>query len=205
MNIQNAAETADLEYFGNLWIERTKRQLAAGILHAFCGEQHNAQAGAADIDEFGKIEQDAALAFLDLSQHVFLEGRASGAINAPRRPHLANVIRHDIETRRILKVNHNLPAHSRQDHDTAAAARPPRSCSRASIAREGMKAVAAGLNPMDLKRGVDLAVDAIVVHLKKNSKKVSSNEEIAQIGRISANRFIGEEIAKAMQKVATRA
>ena len=72
-----------------------------------------------------------------------------------------------------------------------------------SIAREGAKAVAAGLNPMDLKRGIDLAVDAIVADLKKNSKKVSSNEEIAQVGKISANgdRFIGEEIAKAMQKV----
>jgi chaperonin GroEL len=63
--------------------------------------------------------------------------------------------------------------------------------------------VAAGLNPMDLKRGIDLAVEAIVADLKKNSKKVSSNEEIAQIGKISANddQFIGEEIAKAMQKV----
>src|ERR1700732_4578396 len=73
----------------------------------------------------------------------------------------------------------------------------------ASIAREGAKAVAAGLNPMDLKRGIDLAVEAIVGDLKKHSKKVSSNEEIAQIGKISANgdRFIGEEIAKAMQKV----
>jgi chaperonin GroEL len=73
----------------------------------------------------------------------------------------------------------------------------------ASIAREGTKAVAAGLNPMDLKRGIDLAVEAIVTHLKKNSKKVSSNEEIAQVGKISANgdQFIGEEIAKAMQKV----
>ena len=73
----------------------------------------------------------------------------------------------------------------------------------AAIAREGAKAVAAGLNPMDLKRGIDLAVNAIVVDLKKNSKKVSSNEEIAQIGKISANgdKFIGEEIAKAMQKV----
>src|SRR4030081_1597430 len=72
-----------------------------------------------------------------------------------------------------------------------------------AIIREGTKAVAAGLNPMDLKRGIDLAVDAIVADLKKNSKKVSSNEEIAQIGKISANgdRFIGEEIAKAMQKV----
>ncbi len=73
----------------------------------------------------------------------------------------------------------------------------------AAIAREGSKAVAAGLNPMDLKRGIDLAVDAIVADLKKNSKKVTSNDEIAQVGTISANgdRFIGEEIAKAMQKV----
>ncbi len=73
----------------------------------------------------------------------------------------------------------------------------------ASIAREGVKAVAAGLNPMDLKRGVDLAVEAIVANLKTHSKKVTSNDEIAQVGTISANgdRFIGEEIAKAMQKV----
>ncbi|QGM94524.1 chaperonin GroEL [Methylocystis rosea] len=73
----------------------------------------------------------------------------------------------------------------------------------ASIAREGAKAVAAGLNPMDLKRGVDLAVDAIVADLKAHSKKVTSNDEIAQVGKISANGddFIGQEIAKAMQKV----
>jgi len=73
----------------------------------------------------------------------------------------------------------------------------------AAIAKEGAKAVAAGLNPMDLKRGVDLAVEAIVANLKSHSKKVTSNDEIAQVGTISANgdRFIGEEIAKAMQKV----
>jgi chaperonin GroEL len=73
----------------------------------------------------------------------------------------------------------------------------------AAIVKEGAKAVAAGLNPMDLKRGVDLAVDAIVADLKKNSKKVTSNDEIAQVGTISANgdTFIGSEIAKAMQKV----
>jgi chaperonin GroEL len=72
-----------------------------------------------------------------------------------------------------------------------------------SIAREGAKAVAAGLNPVDLKRGIDSAVAAIVADLKKNSKKVTSNDEIAQIGTISANgdHFIGQEIAKAMQKV----
>jgi len=73
----------------------------------------------------------------------------------------------------------------------------------AAIVKEGAKAVAAGLNPMDLKRGVDLAVEAIVADLKKNSKKVTSNDEIAQVGTISANgdTFIGQEIAKAMQKV----
>src|SRR3974390_3469222 len=73
----------------------------------------------------------------------------------------------------------------------------------AAIVKEGTKAVAAGMNPMDLKRGVDLAVDAIVEDLKKNSKKVTSNEEITQVGTISANgdKEIGDFIAKAMQKV----
>jgi chaperonin GroEL len=73
----------------------------------------------------------------------------------------------------------------------------------AAIVREGSKAVAAGMNPMDLKRGVDLAVEAIVKDLEKNSKKVTSNEEIAQVGTISANgdREIGDFLAKAMQKV----
>src|SRR3974390_281030 len=73
----------------------------------------------------------------------------------------------------------------------------------AAMVREGSKAVAAGMNPMDLKRGVDLGVEAIVEDLNKNSKKVTSNEEIAQIGTISANgdREIGDFLAKAMQKV----
>jgi len=73
----------------------------------------------------------------------------------------------------------------------------------AAIVKEGTKAVAAGMNPMDLKRGVDLAVESIVEDLKKNSKKVTSNEEIAQVGTISANgdREIGDFLAKAMQKV----
>ena len=90
-----------------------------------------------------------------------------------------------------------------KQHDAAGDGTTTATVLAASIAREGAKAVAAGLNPMDLKRGVDLAVEAIVADLKKNSKKVSSNEEIAQIGKISANgdRFIGDEIAKAMQKV----
>ncbi len=57
----------------------------------------------------------------------------------------------------------------------------------AAIVKEGSKAVAAGMNPMDLKRGIDLAVDVVVEDLKKNSKKVTSNEEIAQVGTISAN------------------
>ncbi len=72
-----------------------------------------------------------------------------------------------------------------------------------AIVREGVKAVAAGLNPMDLKRGVDSAVEAVVEDIKKRSKKVSTNDEIAQIGTIAANgeREIGEMIAKAMQKV----
>src|SRR6202023_2943579 len=73
----------------------------------------------------------------------------------------------------------------------------------AAIIREGTKAVAAGLNPMDLKRGIDLAVNAVVADLKKNSKKVTSNEEITQVGTISANgdKSIGEMISNAMQKV----
>jgi chaperonin GroEL len=72
-----------------------------------------------------------------------------------------------------------------------------------AIVREGAKAVAAGMNPMDLKRGIDIAVEAVVADLKKNSKKVTSNDEIAQVGTISSNgdAFIGSEIAKAMQKV----
>ncbi|MDZ4737301.1 MAG: chaperonin GroEL [Rhodospirillaceae bacterium] len=72
-----------------------------------------------------------------------------------------------------------------------------------AIVREGVKAVAAGMNPMDLKRGVDKAVDAVVEDVKKRAKKVSTSEEIAQVGTISANgeKEIGQMIAKAMQKV----
>jgi chaperonin GroEL len=71
------------------------------------------------------------------------------------------------------------------------------------IVKEGAKSVAAGMNPMDLKRGIDLAVEAIVEDLKKNSKKVTSNEEIAQVGTISANgdAEIGRFLAEAMKKV----
>jgi chaperonin GroEL len=72
-----------------------------------------------------------------------------------------------------------------------------------AIVKEGTKGVAAGMNPMDLKRGVDLAVNAIVEDLKKHSKAVTSNEEIAQVGTISANgdSEIGRFIADAMKKV----
>src|SRR5246127_4643571 len=73
----------------------------------------------------------------------------------------------------------------------------------AAIVKEGAKAVAAGMNPMDLKRGIDLAVDAIVADLKKNSKKLTQNEEIAQVATISANgdTEIGHFLADAMKKV----
>ena len=73
----------------------------------------------------------------------------------------------------------------------------------ASIVREGTKAVAAGMNPMDLRRGVDLAGTAVVAELKKRSKKVSTSEEISQVGTISANgeAAIGDMIADAMSKV----
>jgi chaperonin GroEL len=72
-----------------------------------------------------------------------------------------------------------------------------------AIVKEGAKSVAAGANPMDLKRGVDLAVAAVINELKSKAKKVTSSEEIAQVGTISANgdKEIGEMIAKAMQKV----
>ncbi len=72
-----------------------------------------------------------------------------------------------------------------------------------AIVKEGAKAVAAGMNPMDLKRGIDLAVEAVVADLQKNSKKVTSNEEIAQVGTISANgdAEIGRFLADAMKKV----
>src|SRR5919107_1883845 len=72
-----------------------------------------------------------------------------------------------------------------------------------SIVREGMKSVAAGMNPMDLKRGIDLAVQKVVADLKSRSKDVSGSQEIAQVGIISANgdKEVGEKIAEAMEKV----
>ena len=73
----------------------------------------------------------------------------------------------------------------------------------AAIVREGAKSVAAGMNPMDLKRGVDLAVEAVVKDLQGRSKKVTTSEEIAQVGTISSNgdTEIGKMLAEAMQKV----
>ncbi|MFL5239996.1 MAG: chaperonin GroEL [Rhizomicrobium sp.] len=72
-----------------------------------------------------------------------------------------------------------------------------------AIVREGQKAVAAGMNPMDLKRGIERAVETVVADLKKRSKKVKSNDEIGQVGTISANgdRSVGKMIAEAMAKV----
>src|SRR6476660_3761196 len=72
-----------------------------------------------------------------------------------------------------------------------------------AIVREGAKAVAAGMNPMDLRRGVEMAVHTTVEDLKKRTKKIKSSDEIAQVGTISSNgdRAIGDMIAKAMQKV----
>ncbi|NGN45109.1 chaperonin GroEL [Mesorhizobium sp. CGMCC 1.15528] len=72
-----------------------------------------------------------------------------------------------------------------------------------AIVREGAKAVASGMNPMDLKRGIDKAVDAVVAELKANARKVTKNDEIAQVGTISANgdAEIGRFLAEAMQKV----
>ena len=72
-----------------------------------------------------------------------------------------------------------------------------------SIVREGVKAVAAGMNPMDLKRGIDMAVEAVIADIKSNSRPVSTNAEIAQVGTISANgeSEIGAMLAKAVEKV----
>ena len=72
-----------------------------------------------------------------------------------------------------------------------------------SIVQEGLKSVAAGMNPMDLKRGIDKAVTAVLADIKASSRKVSANSEIAQVGTISANGDVevGEMIAKAMEKV----
>ena len=72
-----------------------------------------------------------------------------------------------------------------------------------AIVNEGLKYVTAGMNPMDIKRGIDKAVEQVIDKLKTSSKKVKANEEVAQVGTISANgdKEIGTMIAKAMQKV----
>ena len=72
-----------------------------------------------------------------------------------------------------------------------------------AIVKEGTKAVAAGLNPMDLKRGIDAAVESVVANIKSKSKAIKGQEEIAQVGTISANgdKEIGTKIAEAMEKV----
>jgi chaperonin GroEL len=72
-----------------------------------------------------------------------------------------------------------------------------------AIVREGMKSVSAGVDPMDLKRGIDIAVGAVVAELKARSKPVSNNQEIAQVGIVSANgdEVVGRKIAEAMEKV----
>ena len=72
-----------------------------------------------------------------------------------------------------------------------------------AIVKEGMKSVAAGMNPMDLKRGIDTAVTQVVEDIKKMSRVVKDSAEVAQVGTISANgeKAIGDQIADAMQKV----
>src|SRR3974390_1907177 len=72
-----------------------------------------------------------------------------------------------------------------------------------AIVKEGIKSVAAGMNPMDLKRGVDLAVEAIVEDIKARAKKITGSDEVAQVGSIAANgdKSIGKMIAEAMKKV----
>ncbi len=72
-----------------------------------------------------------------------------------------------------------------------------------AIVKQGAKAVASGMNPMDLKRGIDIAVDAVVKELKTNARKITSNSEIAQVGTVSANgdEEIGKYLAEAMEKV----
>jgi chaperonin GroEL len=76
-----------------------------------------------------------------------------------------------------------------------------------AIVREGLKSVAAGVNPMDLKRGIDLAAAAVVENLKTRSKPVADSAQIAQVGIISANGDVevGQKIAEAMERSARKA
>src|SRR5450631_2468875 len=92
---------------------------------------------------------------------------------------------------------------AQKTNDTAGDGTTTATVLAAAIVREGSKSVAAGMNPMDLKRGIQKAVETVVADLKKRSKKVKSNDEIGQVGTISANgdKEVGEMIAKAMAKV----
>src|SRR5271163_2313914 len=88
-------------------------------------------------------------------------------------------------------------------HDLAGDGTTTATVLAASIIREGLKLVAAGMNPMDLRRGIDLAAAAVVKDIERRAKKVQSSEEIAQVGTISANgdKAVGKMIADAMKKV----
>src|SRR6202046_4142435 len=88
-------------------------------------------------------------------------------------------------------------------NDAAGDGTPTATVLAQAIVREGSRSFPAGMNPMDLKRGVEKAVEAVVADLKKRSKKVKSNDEIGQVGTISANgdKVVGKMIAEAMQKV----
>jgi chaperonin GroEL len=92
---------------------------------------------------------------------------------------------------------------AQKTNDTAGDGTTTATVLAAAIVREGSRSVAAGMNPMDMKRGIEKAVEAVVADLKKRSKKVKSNEEIGQVGTISANgdKTIGKMIAEAMAKV----
>src|SRR6202140_3251186 len=92
---------------------------------------------------------------------------------------------------------------AQKTNDAGGAGRTTATVLAHTIVREGAKAVAAGMNPMDLKRGIELAVTEAVADLKRRSKKIKTSEEIAQVGSIAANgeKMIGEKIAEAMQKV----
>jgi chaperonin GroEL len=92
---------------------------------------------------------------------------------------------------------------AQKTNDTAGDGTTTATVLAAAIVKEGVKSVAAGMNPMDLKRGIDLAVTAVVAEIKKRAKKVNSTAEVAQVGTISSNgdATIGKMIANAMQKV----
>src|ERR1700676_2050409 len=92
---------------------------------------------------------------------------------------------------------------AQKTNDTAGDGTTTATVLAAAIVKEGVKSVAAGMNPMDLKRGIDIAVAAVVKDIEKRSKKVGSSAEVAQVGTISSNGDvqIGKMIAQAMQKI----